>query len=128
MAIDRNRLLWITEVGGNILLVDAEMGKHQVIHHFEDVVNGGHQRDLLGLTLDPNFLSGKGDNVLYVAYAYKGEDEQEHTKIVKLTLDKTACKVEKTEIVLDNLTSFTDHQGGRLRLGADDKLYYTIDN
>ncbi|MCQ9122283.1 hypothetical protein BKG95_06775 [Rodentibacter pneumotropicus] len=128
MAIDRNGQLWVTEVGGNILLVDSETGKHQIIHHFDDVVNGGQQQGLLGLTLDPNFLSGKGDNILYAAYAYKGKDGQEHTKIVKLTLDKTARKVEKTDIVLDNLASFTDHQGGRLRLGPDGKLYYTIGN
>ncbi|VEH65603.1 dehydrogenase, PQQ-dependent, s-GDH family [Rodentibacter pneumotropicus] len=95
MAIDRNGQLWVTEVGGNILLVDAETGKHQVIHHFDDVVNGGQQQGLLGLTLDPNFLSGNGENVLYAAYAYKGKDGQEYTKIVKLTLDKIARKVEK---------------------------------
>lgn len=128
MAIDRNGQLWVTELGGNILLVDSKTGKHQVIHHFDDVVNGGQHQGLLGMTLDPNFLSGKGENVLYAAYAYKGKDEQDHTKIVKLTLDKTARKVEKTEIVLDNLASFTDHQGGRLRLGPDGKLYYTIGN
>lgn len=46
---------------------------------------------------------------------------------MKATLDKAVRKVEKNEIVLDNLTSFTDHQGGRLRLGPDCKLYYTTD-
>ncbi|VEH65604.1 Quinoprotein glucose dehydrogenase B precursor [Rodentibacter pneumotropicus] len=30
--------------------------------------------------------------------------------------------------MLDHLASFTDHQGGRLRLGPDGKLYYTIGN
>lgn len=43
MAINRNGHLWVTELGGNILLVNAKTGKHQVIHHFDDVVNGGQQ-------------------------------------------------------------------------------------
>ena len=128
MAIDRNGQLWVTELRGNILLIDAKTGKQQIIHHFDDVVNGGQQQGLLGLALDPNFLSGKGENVLYAAYAYGEKDQEPHTKIVKLTLDKTAKKVEKTEIVIDNLASYTDHQGGRLRVGPDGKLYYSIGN
>ncbi|MEG9482546.1 glucose/sorbosone family PQQ-dependent dehydrogenase [Mannheimia sp. HC-2023] len=128
MQIDRNGQLWITQVGGDIAMIDAKSGERKVIHHFDNVVNGGIQQGLLGLALDKNFLSGKGDNILYAAYAYKAADSNAYTKIVKLTLNEKADKVEKEEIVLDKLASYTDHQGGRLLLGPDNKLYYTIGN
>ena len=128
MRIDRNGQLWITEVGGNIAMIDAKTGERKLIHTFSNVVNGGIQQGLLGMELAPDFLSGKNDNVLYAAYAYAAEDGNAYTKIVKATLNATADKVEKEEILLDKLASYTDHQGGRLRLGPDNKLYYTIGN
>lgn len=128
MQIDRNGQLWITEVGGNIAMIDSQSGKRTLIHHFDDVVNGGIQQGLLGMALDREFLSGKGENLLYAAYAYKAQDGETYTKIIKATLNKTADKVEKVDVVMDKLASYTDHQGGRLRLGPDGKLYYVIGN
>lgn len=80
------------------------------------------------MALDKHFLSGQGDNVLYAAYAYQAKDGNPHTKIVKVTLNHDATKAVKIQTILDKLASYTDHQGGRLLLGDDGKLYYTIGN
>ena len=128
MQIDRTGQLWVSEVGGNIVKIDAQTGSRTLVHRFEDVLNGNIQQGLLGLALDNQFLSGKGRNVMYAAYAYKAADGEAYTKIVKATLNRAADKVEKVETVFDKLASYTDHQGGRLRMGPDGKLYYTIGN
>lgn len=128
MQIDRRGQLWITQVGGDIAMIDAVTGERTLIHHFDDVVNGSIQQGLLGMALDKNFLSGQSENILYAAYAYKAEDGNDYTKIVKVTLNDTATKAIKIQTIMDKLASYVDHQGGRLLLDDNEKLYYTIGN
>lgn len=125
MAIDKNEQLWGTErADGVISRINPNTGERTVIHKLNDVVSNSPQQGLFGITLDPQFLSG--NNQLYVAYSYADTEKKEWTKIIRLTLDEQANNVIETKIVLDKMLSGTDHQGGRLRLGPDGKLYYTI--
>lgn len=125
MAIDKNQMLWISERADGVLsTIDPITAKRTIIHRFDDVVADSPQQGFMGFTLADKFLAG--DNVIYAAYSYADDNKQAWTKIVRLTLNDSADKVIKTDIILDKLHSYTDHQGGRLRLGADGKLYYSI--
>lgn len=124
MAIDANETLWVSErADGALSKIDPTTGKKTAVHTFTDVVAGSPQQGFMGFTLGEKFL--KGDNSIFASYSYS-ENGKDWLKIVHLTLDESTSKVIKSQTILDKIESGTDHQGGRLRLGADGKLYYSI--
>ena len=85
---------------------------------------------LLGMALDPGLLKGTGNDFVYVAYTYDADAAPatvtRRTKIVRLTYDSRAHVLGGAWDVLAGLPAGTDHQGGRLIIGPDRKLYFTI--
>lgn len=78
-------------------------------------ING--EQGLLGLTLDPNFLS---TGSVYVYYTVSGETMN---RVSKLTNSGNGC-IET--IVLDNLPVSSIHNGGIVKFGPDGNLYVII--
>src|SRR5262249_49706345 len=85
---------------------------------------------LLGMALDPGLMKGTGSDFVYVAYTYNANSNQatpaRRTRIVRLTYDSTAHTLGHQTDILTDLPAGTDHQGGRLIVGPDRKLYFTI--
>ena len=85
---------------------------------------------LLGMALDPGLLKGTGNDYVYVAYTYDADPDPatvtRRTKIVRLTYDSRAHALGSPQDVLSGLPAGTDHQGGRLVIGPDRKLYFSI--
>ena len=80
------------------------------------VATSGEQ-GLLGLTLDPNFASN--NQVAYVYYTAPGPVN----RVSRLSKSSGVC----TEtIILNNLPTSTNHNGGIIRFGPDDMLYVVI--
>ena len=80
-------------------------------------VSTNGEQGLLGLALDPNFLSSGS---VYVYYTVSGETMN---RVSKLTNSGNGC----TEtIVLDNLPVSSIHNGGIVKFGPDGKLYVII--
>src|SRR6185503_5710705 len=86
---------------------------------------------LLGMALDLGQLKGTGnDDHVYVAYTYDADADPKtvnaRTKIVRFTYDPRTHTLGSAKDVLTGLPAGNDHQGGRLVIGPDRKLYFTI--
>lgn len=125
MSYGPDNNLWITErQGKNIGKINPETGEYTKLYTVENAFVGPQHEGVLGLALGPNFLKGKND--LYTAYTYKNENGKEFARIVKLTYNEKQNKLGNEKIIIDKLPASNDHNSGRLILGKDEKLYYTI--
>ncbi len=133
--------LWITErTGKRIVQIDPQTGEKAVLATIPEVEAPGGQDGLLGLALDPELLKGTGHDYVYAAYTYSDpnrpadetvEDQASpyrhlFTKIVRFSYAPEANRLETPTEVISGLPASNDHNSGRLKLGPDGMLYYTI--
>ena len=122
--------LWVTErTAGRVTRVLPSDGSRVPAIVIDGVLPDG-PGGLLGMALDPGLLKGTGNDYVYVAYTYSdaagAATVARRTKIVRLTYDPVAHVLNSVRDVLAGLPAGTDHQGGRLIMGPDRKLYFTI--
>ncbi|RFZ83545.1 PQQ-dependent sugar dehydrogenase [Mucilaginibacter terrenus] len=110
--------LWITERGGKISRVDPASGTITPLATLPDVVSQG-EGGLLGMVLHPDFSATPE---VFVAYNYnKGGAYTK--KIVKFTYNGTTLV--NPVVLLDNIPAAGIHNGTRLAISPDKKLYIT---
>ncbi|MEQ8239635.1 MAG: PQQ-dependent sugar dehydrogenase [Cyclobacteriaceae bacterium] len=119
-------MLWITERQiGKVVKVDPSSENPSRIELLTipdlNPADIGGQCGLLGMALHPNLGKGQGNDFVYLAYTY-GEPRQ--LKIVRYTYE-TNTLIEPIEVI-SGLPAATSHNSGRLIIGPDLKLYYTI--
>ncbi len=134
-----DNMLWVTErTGKRISRVDPVTGKQTVAITIAEVSAPGGQDGLLGMALHPKLL--KGENFVYAAYTYvdkaKGavpsvtDPESRYrylySKIVRFAYNAADGKLSNPVDVITGLPSGNDHNAGRLKIGPDEKLYFTI--
>ena len=108
--------IWMTERDGRISRLDPATGNVTVIAEIQDVVSR-NEGGLLGMALHPDFSTTPE---VFVAYNYnKGGDYIE--KIVKLRYNGTSLV--NPVILLDNIDASSIHNGCRLLISADKKLF-----
>lgn len=118
--------IWVTErQGKRITRVNPENGEKHVVATIDEVFAGPQHEGILGMALAPDFLKSGSQNHLYIAYIYKTNNE-EHAKIVRYSYDSQAQTLNEPQDVIAGLPAANDHNGGRLRFGPDNKLYYSI--
>lgn len=140
LAWGPDNMLWVTErTGKRILRIDPESGAQRVAAKIEEVSAPGGQDGLLGLTFHPGLLKGSGNDFVYVAYTYvdkaKGPDPNVadpnspfrylYGKIVRFRYDPASQTLAEPSDVLTGLPMGDDHNGGRLKFGPGDKLFFT---
>jgi PQQ-dependent dehydrogenase (s-GDH family) len=127
-------MLWVTErTGKRITRVNPATGEQKVAVTIEEVQAPGGQDGLMGLAPD------LGNNVVYTAYTYTDRSLPPHetraptspyrflyTKIVRLTYDRAKETLGNPVTLIAGLPAGNDHLAGRLKIGPDRKLYYTI--
>ncbi len=136
-----DNMLWVTErTGKRVVRIDPSTGERQVAITLNDVSAPGGQDGLLGLALHPDLLKGTGNDFVYVSYTSedraKGPDPATsdrrsryrylYMRVVRLTYDKTSGTLSDPVPVLTGLPAGDDHNGGRLKIGPDRKLYLTL--
>ena len=122
--------LWITErTAGRVTRVLPSDGSKTTAIVITDLLTDG-PGGLLGMALDPGLLKTAGHDYVYVAYTYDADADPatvtRRTKIVRFTYDRGAHVLGHAKDILTGLPAGTDHQGGRLVIGPDRKLYFTI--
>jgi len=122
--------LWVTErTAGRVTRVLPSDGSATPAITIGDLLPDG-PGGLLGMTLDPGLLKGTGNDYVYVAYTYDADADPTtvalRTKIARYTYDPHARVLGNPKDILLNLPAGNDHQGGRLTIGPDRKLYFTI--
>lgn len=136
-----DNMLWVTErTGKRIVRVDPVSGKRRVAIAIDEVSAPGGQDGLLGMALHPDLLKNTGNNYVYAAYTYVDRDRGAnaffpdprspyhylYSKIVRLTYDKATGTLSKPVDLIAGLPVGNDHVSGRLKIGPDLKLYFTI--
>jgi PQQ-dependent dehydrogenase (s-GDH family) len=134
-------MLWVTErTGKRITRIDPSTGKTSVAITVDEVSAPGSQDGLLGMALHPDLLKGSGNDYVYVGYTYvdahlplnpaifNASEAYRHLygKIVRLTYHLATHVLSDSVDLITGLPVGNDHVSGRLKIGPDRKLYYTI--
>src|SRR5215469_9657055 len=136
-----DNMLWVTErTGKKITRLDPATGKASVAITINEVSAPGSQDGLLGMALHPDLLKGAGNDYVYVGYTYvdarrranpavfNASEAYQHLygKIVRLTYHATSHALSDPVDLISGLPVGNDHVSGRLKIGPDRKLYYTV--
>lgn len=120
--------LWVTEkTGKRVTRVNPSDGSKSTVATIAEVYSTESQDGLLGMAFQANFL--KGSNDVYLAYTYDadpGGEVDRRTKITRSTYDPVAHTLSQSMDLITGLPASTDHNSGRLLVGPDQKLYYSI--
>ena len=118
--------LWVTErAGRRVVRINPSDAERQVALELDEVRGDGAQDGLLGMALHPQLLAGTAEDFVYVAYSYDAAAGRRF-KIRRYTYDAGSGTLGSPLDVLAELPASSDHNGGRLLVGPDRKLYYTI--
>lgn len=129
-----NDSLWVTErVGKRVVVVSpVNGGRRTVLNLSATVYQTGGQDGLMGLALHPNFGLGTNEDYVYLSYTYDNDPTagiQRRTKITRYTYTIGTTWVLNPASGYDLITGLqgsVDHNSGRIKIGPDGKLYYTI--
>ena len=113
--------MFITERSGSVRIVqnDQLLAEPWAII---DVAQRG-ESGLLGLALDPEFQQNK---FIYLAYTYMDEEGNLKNRLVRMREDQSSGKGILDRILVDEVQGASNHDGGRLHFGPDNKLYWTM--
>jgi glucose/arabinose dehydrogenase len=87
-----------------------------------DIASGG-ESGLLGLALDPEF---QNNGLVYLSYTYVNQEGNYTNRLVRMRDDQLSDKGTLDRILVDGIRGASNHDGGRLRFGPDNKLYWTM--
>lgn len=126
--------LWVTErVGKKVVLVSpVNGGRRTVLNLSSAVYQSAGQDGLMGLALHPSFGTGTNQDYVYLSYTYDndpGPAVDRRTKITRYTYTIGSTWVLNPASAVDiisGLQASNDHNSGRIKIGPDNKLYYTI--
>jgi len=136
-----DNMLWVTErTGKRIVRIDPASGKRSIAATIDEVLAPGGQDGLLGMALHPELLRGTGNDYVYAAYTYVDKGKGPYStitdptspyrylygKIVRFSYNSANGKLSKPVDVISGLPAGDDHVAGRLKIGPDKKLYFTI--
>ncbi len=136
-----DNMLWVTErLGKRITRIDPATGKKSVAITIDEVSAPGAQDGVLGMALHPDLLKGKGADYVYVGYTYvdihrplsrmvlNASEAYQHLygKIVRLTYHPANGTLSDPVDLITGLPEGNDHNSGRLKIGPDRKLYFTV--
>ncbi|MEO8794231.1 MAG: PQQ-dependent sugar dehydrogenase [Daejeonella sp.] len=110
--------LWITERGGKISRVDPQSGQINPVFTIPDVKSTG-EGGLLGMALHPDF---KNNPYVFVSYNYDRSGSYRE-KIVRFTY--SGGTLTDPKILLDNIPANSFHNGSRLAISKDQKLFFS---
>ena len=118
--------LWVTERSGKrVVRINPDDGMLRVALEIDEVRQEGSQDGLLGMALHPQLLAEAGQDFVYVAYSYDAAAGR-RIKIRRYTYDASSGTLAAPLDLLSELPASSDHNAGRLLVGPDAKLYYTI--
>ena len=122
--------IWVTERNSaEITAVDPLTGVQTVLATIEGVYTGAQHEGLLGLVLHPEIGQGTGNDLAFISYTVNNgtaEEPDPTQQLVKLTYDAAAGTLGNPEVVMDGVPAWNDHNAGRLAIGPDGKLYWSL--
>ena len=120
MAKDNNTF-YLSQRSGNMIKVDGGSGAKTVqnVEVTKDILHEG-EGGLLGFILDPEF----GETQAAIAYHTYEQNGDIYNRIVTLKLNQNTWK--EIGVILEGIPGGRIHNGGRIKIGIDGKLYATV--
>ena len=122
--------LWVTErAGKRIVRIDPVDGARAVALELPEAYQAVLQDGVLGLALHPELLAETGHDYVYVAWNYDADESDAvdvRARIQRYTYDPTRERLETPIDLIAGLPAHDDHLGGRLVIGDDRRLYFSI--
>lgn len=123
-------MIWLTErTSGEVTRVDPVSGAQQLLLTLEGVYTGPQHEGLLGLALHPELLQGTGNDFVYIGHTINDGTDAEpdpSARIVRYTWDERTQQLVDPMVIIEGLPAWNDHNAGRVLIGPDMKLYYSI--
>ncbi len=111
--------LYFTERSGAIRIIeDGKLNPQPLITFSAPFVSQG-EGGLMGIALDPNYSQ---NHYMYVMHSY-AEGNQIYNRVVRLVENNNKASID--QVLLDKIPGGRIHNGGRLKIGPDQKLYIT---
>lgn len=117
-AGDGSGRLFITLLGGQILIFDGQQVLAQPFLDIGSLITGGGERGLLSVAFHPDY---RGNGWLFVDYT----DLNGNTVVARYSVsaDPNIADPASAEILLSIVQPFSNHNGGQLQFGPDGYLY-----
>ncbi|MFN8513127.1 MAG: PQQ-dependent sugar dehydrogenase [Thermomicrobiales bacterium] len=121
MAFAPDGRIFVTERPGRLRVIENGKLRAEPVATVPDVTETG-EGGLLGMVLAPDFATS-GNLYFYHTYNNSGIKN----RVVRYTLtDRAAARgLGAQQIIFDNIPGASTHDGGRLAVGPDGKLYFT---
>jgi glucose/arabinose dehydrogenase/mono/diheme cytochrome c family protein len=113
-------VLWFTQVSGSVHVLDLKTGHQKKVFQVPDVL-AKKSYGLLGMAVHPK------KNDVYLHYTYAKEDgleEKIFSRLVQYSFDGE--QLTPTNILLDDLPGATYHNGSRIVISEDEKIYFSL--
>lgn len=111
--------LYFTERSGTIRVIENSKLNPQPLITFRAPFVSQGEGGLMGIALDPNFSQ---NHYIYVMHSY-AEGNQIYNRVVRLVENNNKGSIDRT--LLDKIPGGQFHNGGRIKIGPDKKLYIT---
>lgn len=111
--------IYFTERTGSIRVIkDGKLNPQPLITFSYPFVSQG-EGGLMGIALDPNYSQ---NHYLYVMHSYF-KDNAIYNRVVRLIENNDKAYIDR--VIIDNIPGGQIHNGGRIKIGPDQKLYIT---
>jgi aldose sugar dehydrogenase len=117
------RLLFTQKSSAKLSSLDLKTRTVKVIGNVAGVRSDG-EGGLMGLELAPDFEKNKQVFVCYSYFKGQASTENRRNRISRFTLNETGLEAEK--IIFDDMLGWSNHNGCRITIGPDQKLYFTM--
>jgi glucose/arabinose dehydrogenase len=111
--------IYFTERPGTIRMIDNGKLIQQPLIEFQSPFTSQGEGGLMGIALDPDFSQ---NHYIYVMHSYT-DNNQLYNRVVRLVEQDHQAFIDK--VLLDRIPGGRIHNGGRLKIGPDHKLYIT---
>lgn len=111
--------IFFTQRPGTIRVIVNGQLLPQAVIHFSDPFIARGEGGLLGLALDPAFQQ---NHFLYVYHTY-AERGNIYNRVLRLREENNRAVIDK--VLLDRIPGNLAHNGGRIKIGPDQRLYIT---
>lgn len=111
--------LYFTERSGTIRIIENGKLRVQPLITLRTPFVSEGEGGLMGIALDPNYSQNR---YMYVMHSYT-EGNRIYNRVVRLAESNNMASIDR--VLLDKITGGRIHNGGRLKIGPDKKLYIT---
>lgn len=115
--------IFLTERGGRIRTITNGALDSEPWMTLEVAERAGSESGLLGLALDKDFAT---NGYVYTAYTYTAANGGLQNRLVRLREDRATGRGVMDTTLLDDARGGQVHDGGRVKIGPDGKLYWTM--